>query len=384
MKKICACSLLLLGSALAVLASCGDESGSSLPSSSLTPSSSVKEENLTFDSFFEKLDRNFTFDVNYAVLNGNTGSYGYRFIDNKDGIVASNGAYKAYTQSEKGIIVLDREEGDEFTPYRLYSPNSAIDIYDLFFEGYDSLKTLGKDVWEDGNGFYTAKKEQRKAVAFAASVILEAGIEEKDVLQSSTSMLYFEGGSAHWDGTLSAVFSDGVTSYNVSVSYNFTFSSVGTTSDPYLARYLANPTDPKKPSAYHEAILSSFEEVGLSLPWNEDFSIAFAQSEGSYEGSFEISDCLSSLEVAKSFATSLLDAGYAYMSSDEADAASFNPSSMEKDVTYSFKASGEKGSAFVGVLYCSEASLTEIGKALFPDGLLTITAWIVSSGAEAE
>lgn len=383
MKKICVRSLLLLGSALAVLASCGEEGGSSLPSSSLTPSSSVKKENLTFDSFFEKLDRNFTFDVSYAVLGGNTGSYGYRFIDKKNGIVASNGAYKAYTQSEKGIMVLDRMEGEEFTPYRLYSPNSEMDIYDLFFEGYDSLKALGKDVWEDGDGFYTVKKEQRKAVAFAASVLLQADIREEDIFQSSTSMLYFEGNSAHWDGTLNAAFSDGVTSYNVSVSYNFTFSDIGTTSDPYLASYLANPTDPKKPTAYHEQILSSFEEVGLTLPWNEGFSIAFAQSEGAYEGSYEISDCLSSLDVAKSFASSLLEAGYAYMSSDEAENP-FSPSSMETDVTYSFKATSEKGSALIGVLYCSKASLNEMGQALFPDGLLTITAWVFPNGTEAE
>lgn len=382
MKKIRAASLLLLGFPLMVLASCGQEGGSS-PASSVPPSS-VQEEDLTFDSFFEKLDRNFTFDISYAVLDGNTGSYGFRFIDEKNGIVTSSGVYQAYSQSERGIMILDREEGKEFSPYRLYSPNGEIDIYDLFFEGYDSLKTLGKEAWEDCEGFYTVKKEQRKEVAFAASVILEAGLEKEDILQSSTAMLYFEGTLAHWDGTFSATFSDGVTSYNVSVSYNFTFSALGTTSDPYLERYLENPTEPKKPSAYHEEILSSFENAGLSLPWVEGFSIGFAQSEGAYEGSYEITDCLSSLEFARRFASSLLEAGYAYMPSDEDGEGDFDVSSLAEDVTYSFKASSEKGMALIGILFCSEASLTEIGKALFPDGLLSITAWVLPNQVAAE
>lgn len=383
MKKIRATSLLLLGSTLMILASCGQEGGSS-PSSSLEPSSSVQEENLTFDSFFEKLDRNFTLDVSYAVLDGNTGSYGYRFIDAKNGIVTSDGVYEAYSQSEKGITILGREEGEEFVPYRLYSPNAEIDIYDLFFEGYDSLKTLGKGVWDEGGGFYTVKKEGRKAVGFAASVLLEADLAEEDILQSSTAMLSFEGAVAHWDGTLNAVFSDGVTSYHLSVSYNFTFSALGTTSDSYLARYLANPIEPKKPTSYHEEILSSFEEVGLTLPWNDGFSIAFAQSQGAYDGAYEISDCLSSLDVAKDFASSLLEAGYVYMASQEGAEDTFDPSSMEKDVTYSFKASNEKGTALIGVLYCSGASLSEVGQALFPDGLLSIAVWIISGGTAAE
>ncbi len=360
----------LLLSSVGVLASCGDDSkmGGNEP---------LKFSNL--NEFLAGIKTNYTLDVLYSIANSSSGSYSYFVIDDKNLLISDGEDKLAYTNTDDGIVIVQKAASDaSFAPYRLLTPNKNLDLYDVVFSNYDIMTELGASAWEDnGDGSYGAISDD---INMAANEILEAGLEEDEILSTSYASLSIEDNKLTWEGMLNYSISFYGSAYTGSISYNFIYSNIGSTYDEAYANYLKNPSKPSAPTAYNETLSGVFAQAGITLPWAEGFGNAMYTTYDEDYNMYSVYDCTATLDTAKNLVEALQNNGWTYDDDDET-VTSIAKDSIVADAGYYFSAKSDSAYAMALVQFESASSLDDEEKELYPNGILSFVLMIGSYSA---